>query len=196
MAFPDPSSIAGQTDWRLILGSVLPWVDIFIPSVEEILFLLQNATYRELQQSVHGGDILPLITPQLLSDLGRELIGMGAKTVGLKLGYRGLYLRTGSLEQLHQMGAPSRRSLKHGRIRSCGRPVSRSKWRVPPVRVMQPSPVSWPPCCEVYRLKKQSTWLSLLVPVMSKLQMLLAGSFPGKKPSIELPMDGNASLWN
>ncbi len=104
MAFPDPSSAAGQADWRSILKSVLPFVDIFFPSVEEILFMLRNGIYQELLRSANSADILPLITPELLSDLGRELIGMGAKIVGLKLGYRGLYLRTGCQEQLTLLG--------------------------------------------------------------------------------------------
>jgi sugar/nucleoside kinase (ribokinase family) len=94
MAFPDPSSEAGQADWRSILGFVLPQVDIFLPSAEEILFMLRRATYRELCQKAGGSDILPFITTQLLSDLGQELLGMGTRMVGLKLGCRGMYLRT------------------------------------------------------------------------------------------------------
>ncbi len=104
MAFPDPSSEAGQADWRSILTSALPLVDIFIPSAEEILFLLRRGTYQSMCRAARGSDILPLITPELLSDLGRELIVMGAKIVGLKLGYRGLYLRTGDPIQLNRMG--------------------------------------------------------------------------------------------
>ena len=52
MAFPDPSSQAGQADWRSILKSVLPYVDIFIPSVEEILFMIRRQTYEEMCASV------------------------------------------------------------------------------------------------------------------------------------------------
>jgi len=94
MAFPDPSSEAGQADWRSILRFVLPQVDIFLPSAEEILFMLRRDTYRELCRQAGGSDILPFITPQLLSDLGQELLAMGTRMVGLKLGYRGMYLRT------------------------------------------------------------------------------------------------------
>lgn len=104
MAFPDPSSEAGQADWRSILNSVLPQADIFLPSAEEILFMLRRETYRELCRSAGGSDILPLITPQLLSDLGQELIAMGAKIVGLKLGYRGMYLRTTDRIRINSMG--------------------------------------------------------------------------------------------
>jgi sugar/nucleoside kinase (ribokinase family) len=104
MAFPDPASEAGQADWRSILGSVLPQVDIFIPSVEEILFLLHRDTYQELSRAAEGSGVLGQITPQLLAEIGRELISMGASIVGLKLGYRGMYLRTGDLEHIRSMG--------------------------------------------------------------------------------------------
>jgi sugar/nucleoside kinase (ribokinase family) len=95
MAFPDPTSEAGQADWHSILKSVLPHVDIFMPSVEEILFMIRRQTYEEMCAANAGPNILPLISPQLLSDIAQELIEMGARIVGLKLGNRGLYLRTG-----------------------------------------------------------------------------------------------------
>jgi len=104
MAFPDPSSEAGQADWRSILKSVLPHVDIFIPSVEEILFMMRRQTYEEMCATIGGPNILPLITPELLSDIAQELMEMGARIVGLKLGYRGLYLRTGNPRLIKLMG--------------------------------------------------------------------------------------------
>jgi sugar/nucleoside kinase (ribokinase family) len=104
MAFPDPSSEAGQADWRSILESVLPHVNIFLPSAEEILFMLRGETYRELDRAAEGADILSLITLEMLSDLSQELITMGASIVGLKLGYRGIYLRTGDQSQVNSLG--------------------------------------------------------------------------------------------
>ena len=104
MAFPDPSSEAGQVDWRRILECVLPQVDLFLPSVEETLFMLRRETHQALCRAAQGSDILALMTPELLSDLGQELIGLGAKVVGLKLGYRGLYLRTGDQMAMRAMG--------------------------------------------------------------------------------------------
>jgi sugar/nucleoside kinase (ribokinase family) len=104
MAVPDPSSEAGRADWRAILESTLPQVDIFLPSVEEILIMLHGEMYRELCRSATGSDFLTMVTPQLLSDLGRELISMGAKIVGLKLGSRGMYLRTGGRDAIESIG--------------------------------------------------------------------------------------------
>ena len=98
MAFPDPASQAGHADWEKILKKVLPHVDIFLPSVEEILFMLHRGIYEDLTRHAGSSDILPLVTPKLLSDLGRELIAMGAGIVGLKMGYRGIvspFLRPG-----------------------------------------------------------------------------------------------------
>lgn len=102
MAFPGSSSL--NADWRTILALTLPHVDIFLPSIEEILVMLRRATYDRLLRAAPDGDILPAITPDLLRDLSNELLAMGAKIVGLKLGYRGFYLRTASAAALRELG--------------------------------------------------------------------------------------------
>jgi sugar/nucleoside kinase (ribokinase family) len=107
MAVPDPASEGGRADWRGILGRVMPYVDVFLPSIEEILFMLRRPTYDALSAEAGGGSLLPLVTPELLSDVSAELLGLGGRIVGLKLGDRGLYLRTASAEALADMGAAS-----------------------------------------------------------------------------------------
>jgi sugar/nucleoside kinase (ribokinase family) len=104
MALPDPSSAAGRADWVAILRVTLPYVDVFLPSIEEILYMLRRETYDELYRAANGPNFLPLITPQLLSDMSRELLEMGAKIVALKLGDRGLYLRTAGLSSIEALG--------------------------------------------------------------------------------------------
>ena len=104
MALPDPSSPAGRADWGGILRSSLPHVDIFMPSIEEILFMLRPNTYRALREEAGGPNIVPVIAAGLLSDLGWELLGLGAKIIALKLGDRGLYLRTADQPRLAGMG--------------------------------------------------------------------------------------------
>ncbi len=103
MAFPDPAAPAGRADWAKILRGVLPYVDIFLPSVEETLFMLRRPTYEELQRR-YGDDLLDGITPDLLSGLGDELLAMGTKIVGLKLGHRGFYLRTADRAAMAYLG--------------------------------------------------------------------------------------------
>jgi sugar/nucleoside kinase (ribokinase family) len=104
MALPDPASAAGKADWPAILTAVLPDVDIFLPSIEEIIFMLRRATYDELCQIAGSPNFLPLLTPELLSDLGQQLLDMGVKIVCLKLGDRGLYLRTADQATLTGLG--------------------------------------------------------------------------------------------
>ena len=71
--------------------------------------MLRRPTLAALTERAAGGDVLPLLTPDLLFDVAGELLALGARVVGLKLGHRGLYLRTGSAEAIAGMGraAPS-----------------------------------------------------------------------------------------
>lgn len=91
MAFPDPNTASGKADWRSILRSVLPFVDVFVPSMDEILFMLQKPTISSL-------------SPALLESVSAELLDMGTSMVLLKLGDRGLYLRTADSIRLNSFG--------------------------------------------------------------------------------------------
>jgi sugar/nucleoside kinase (ribokinase family) len=102
MAFPDPSSPAGKTDWRAIFQAVLPSVDIFLPSIEELLFCLDRPLYNRL--AGRDGKLLERVTPALLHDVSAELLAMGVKIVVLKLGERGFYLRTADADAIHGLG--------------------------------------------------------------------------------------------
>ncbi|MFD0673083.1 carbohydrate kinase family protein [Cohnella sp. GCM10027633] len=106
MARPDPQSAAGQADWTAILARVLPHVDVFLPSFEEILYMLRPDRYRELTE-LHGtAELLGYASGPLLSSLSEELLRMGAGVVALKLGEHGLYARTTDVaDRLRNMGA-------------------------------------------------------------------------------------------
>ncbi len=94
LAKPDPESAAGKADWRIILGKVLPYVDVFLPSFEEIFYMLHREQYERMIEEAPAGDILPYVDGELLSELANELLEMGVAIVGLKLGEHGLYVRT------------------------------------------------------------------------------------------------------
>lgn len=110
MSLPDPTSASGQADWRTILQATLPYVDVFLPSAEEILYMLHRQQFAELHQAAAGHDVLPLFTPEILADLSRELIELGVKIVCIKLGYRGFYVHTAAVQTINQLGraCPSR----------------------------------------------------------------------------------------
>ena len=82
LAFPDPHSAAGRAPWPKILRAALPYVDLFLPSVDEIRFMLG------LPQTASP------------SEIGKQLLDWGAGTVVLKLGDQGLYARTADRELL------------------------------------------------------------------------------------------------
>jgi sugar/nucleoside kinase (ribokinase family) len=109
MSHIDPKADAGQADWRLILGTALPSVDVFLPSIEELLAGLHPQVYSNLTRQAGGGSLLPCVTPALLHDLSAELFTMGVKVAVIKLGERGLYLRTAGREAIARLGraAPS-----------------------------------------------------------------------------------------
>jgi len=102
MARPDPESEAGRADWNAILARSLPDVDVFMPSLEEILFMLNRPLHDRLAAA--GGRLADEIDGSALSELSDRLIGMGAAIVLLKLGEEGLYLRTADEARIRRMG--------------------------------------------------------------------------------------------
>ena len=92
---PDHSSPAGMVDWLSILDNTLPLVDLFVPSIEELLFLLNRDTYNRLHEDAPAS-IIDAIEPDLLSELSETILDYGVKALLVKLGHRGIYLRTAS----------------------------------------------------------------------------------------------------
>ena len=101
LCYPDPHSEAGQLDWVALFRAVLPHVDVFAPSLEELLFTLRRQTLEDL--AARGG-VVDQAAPQLLHDLSAELMELGAKIVLIKLGARGAYLRTAGANAIAQLG--------------------------------------------------------------------------------------------
>lgn len=94
MALPDAEAESGRVNWVEWLRAVLPFVDIFAPSEEEIRYMLG---YPKSTQPLDG---------EKLAEISTRLLDMGAALVALKLGEQGLYLRTTSdTRRLQQMGA-------------------------------------------------------------------------------------------
>ncbi|MDE2853539.1 MAG: carbohydrate kinase family protein [Chloroflexota bacterium] len=87
MSLPPPDSPSGRADWRVILGRCLPLIDIFVPSIEEIMFMLRPADL-----AAWGERLLDSLTANYLEGLADELLALGAGIAGFKLGERGLFL--------------------------------------------------------------------------------------------------------
>ena len=109
LAAVDADSAAGQADWRKILGRVLPHVDFFVPSVEELCFMLDRERYASWLERAAGGDVTEILDVERdIRPLAEEVLAMGAKAVLIKCGAPGMYLRTASEETLEQVGAQAR----------------------------------------------------------------------------------------
>lgn len=101
MAMPDPAKASGKVDWRPILSEVLPYVDIFVPSIEEIVMMLHGDDFQ-----AWGGDVLPHLTMRYLEKLTDELLAMGCAVTGFKLSHLGMYIRTtGDIEHIQALAS-------------------------------------------------------------------------------------------
>jgi len=91
LCVPDPDSDAGRVDWVQVLGQALPFVDVFAPSIEELLFMFDPPAHERLQA---GAPLASVADRARLAQLGSRLTAMGAAVVAIKLGDQGLYVRT------------------------------------------------------------------------------------------------------
>jgi len=94
LGMPDPGGPGGRAEWSAILARTLPDVDIFLPSADELLYALDRERFGE-GDNLAAGD---------LSRLGAQLLRLGTAIAGIKLGARGMYVRTGSAARLAAMG--------------------------------------------------------------------------------------------
>jgi sugar/nucleoside kinase (ribokinase family) len=101
LCFVDPAAEAGKANWAEILKGVLPYVDIFMPSFEELLWMLH---FDEFERLSSRGRLLDQAHPAMLHDLSDELLQIGVRFAAFKLGERGLYLRTAHESALSGMG--------------------------------------------------------------------------------------------
>jgi sugar/nucleoside kinase (ribokinase family) len=99
MVQPDRRGDAGLVDWRALLRRVLPLVDLFMPSLDEICFMLGHNVEQP--------------SASLLEKVATELLDMGCPLVGLRLGDQGLFLRT---------------TTDRARLASAGRAAPRADW--------------------------------------------------------------------
>jgi len=86
LATVDPRSVAAEEDWSLLLARVLPLVDVFAPSLDDLVSIGRG---RSGSSSRH---------------LAGELVSDGVAVAMVKDGANGLHLRTGGRERLADGG--------------------------------------------------------------------------------------------
>lgn len=105
LAAVDASSDAGRADWRRILERVIPYVDFFVPSMEELCFMLDRQRFEAWQLRSNGEDLTDLLDLERdIQPLARECMKLGAKVLMIKCGVKGMYYRTAGQEMLGSIG--------------------------------------------------------------------------------------------
>lgn len=104
---PDLKAEPGQVDWQPILKRALPCIDLFLPSLEEALYMTGREQYIRRIQTCGTADLLPTIKEAEIRTLADTMLEYGAKIVLLKCGSRGLYLRTAGCDALSSILPPS-----------------------------------------------------------------------------------------
>ncbi len=104
LSLPGLTSESAQADWKTILQKVLPYVDVFLPSLEELLLLLHREYYMDVLQRAGADYAIKYVDLSILPELADEVLTMGPKVFGIKLGEKGIYLRTAQEEAFSSFG--------------------------------------------------------------------------------------------
>lgn len=104
LAAVDPNSDAGRVDWHSILAGVLPYTDFFVPSFEELCFMLDRSRYEAL--ACAGGDMTAILDMERdVKPLAKKCLSMGCRVVLIKCGLSGMYYCTADQGAMAQTGA-------------------------------------------------------------------------------------------
>jgi sugar/nucleoside kinase (ribokinase family) len=107
----DPHGAPGQTNWELLLKKVMPFIDIFLPSRDEILLMLMPEKVGCAPDAA------------LNREIAQKLLDFGAAIVVIKQGENGLYLRTTDLRNGRNLGRAFTNSSGNWRFREIWAPA-------------------------------------------------------------------------
>lgn len=106
LAAVDAQSEAGQVDWAALLRRVMPYVDFFVPSAEELCFMTDRPRFEEWSRRASGRALTDVLdVEQDVTPLAQRLMDWGAKVILIKCGAPGMYCRTAGIKTLKTVGA-------------------------------------------------------------------------------------------
>lgn len=123
MALPDPNAEAGKADWDAILKNTLPYVDLYLPSVEETLYMLNRDKFWARKAQAAGKDALDFITVDDCEEVADKCIQYGAKVVILKSGHLGMYFRTADKSRFTNFGRCAPKNIENWSSRQLWEPA-------------------------------------------------------------------------
>lgn len=104
----DAHAEVGKVNWEKILKELMPNLDIFVPSVEELCYMLDKPRFNEWQQRAGGKDMASVLTEDDVKPLADTLLSWGAKVLMIKCGAAGIYFATNDTKVLEGVGSDLR----------------------------------------------------------------------------------------
>lgn len=105
MASVDENSTWAKIDWKTIIKNVIPYVDFFVPSVEELCSMIDPERFEKWKKRAKGEDITSILDIEKdVKPLADMLLSWGAKVLLIKCGAPGIYLRTNKVNVLEEIG--------------------------------------------------------------------------------------------
>ena len=100
----DEHSEAGRVDWQRILNRALPLTDVFVPSIEELCFMIDRERFFSIRSKANGGDFCGALDVERdVRPLARRCLNLGAKIVLIKCGVSGMVLCTAEEDRLSEI---------------------------------------------------------------------------------------------
>jgi len=99
-SLPDPEGESGKIHWPEFMRNVLPFTDIFVPSLEEVLQIMLPGKYTEIKSAWENPETYSQILVRLVREAGKMIIDSGVKIVLIKAGGAGIYLLTGDISTI------------------------------------------------------------------------------------------------
>lgn len=106
MAIADPEGEAGHIDWCSVVKEVIPYVDIFLPSIEELSCGIDPKGFLELNKKAaeQNKSFAEAVPREYVKEQADRLIDWGGKIVLIKCGTQGMFLKTASQNALREIG--------------------------------------------------------------------------------------------
>ncbi|MCR4654978.1 MAG: carbohydrate kinase family protein [Lachnospiraceae bacterium] len=104
LAAVDPGSESGKADWPLILSKALALTDIFVPSIEELCYILDRDMYERIREKAGNRDFTEVLKlTENIIPLAEKCVELGAGIVLIKCGVPGMYYLTAGEERLNRI---------------------------------------------------------------------------------------------
>src|SRR5690606_32528040 len=93
-SLPDADSESGKLNWPKVMRRILPFTDVFMPSLEEALLVMMPHKYDAIRRLSDKEDMVDYISPDIIRDVGKRVNDCGVKILLIKARHKGLYLLT------------------------------------------------------------------------------------------------------